>query len=498
MDKIFNKILVENANLRPNNIAFICEDKVITYSELSNLTSKTISNLEAIGITSECNVALRFENPLGQFIFYLALLKMGVTQVSISLKDVMNTQKNILSLISIDVVIQDISLNNVIHENSMYVCENNNILSEKFHFKYKENHVNNDYAVVFNGSGTTSIPKTIAINRCILAEQIILDTICTDYKQEETYYTHSDLSYITSQRKITAALYSGLTIYLPKEKPKNLLSFCKKNKIEHLFLTTNQAMTLMPSKNTYRENNTAKVKLPSLKSLIITSSISVEPLRKNLLNFVTKNLYIAYGTNELGQVTIATTDDVLKHIGTVGKPLSGINLKIVNDNGEDCKVGEVGHILIKSENMINGYLNNSEATKKIFTKEGFYPGDLGKLTEDGNLILEGRKDDMMIFSGVNIYPRELESLLESHPNVIESAVFPLTVNDQQGVPFAVVVLHTKMQEKELLEWCHDKVGWRRPQKIFFIEKLPRNAAGKVLKRILAQDITKLSSTNIRF
>ncbi|MCK4874518.1 MAG: long-chain fatty acid--CoA ligase, partial [Sulfurimonas sp.] len=349
-------------------------------------------------------------------------------------------------------------------------------------------------ALVFYGSGTTSNPKIISIDSTVLAEKIIIDTKMIDYKDGENYYIYTDLYYISAKRKAIAALYSGMSVYLPRKKPKNIISFCIQNNIDHLFLTTNQAMIMLSTQNKFK--NISKPLLPKLRSLTVVSSVVLEPLRKEIMNVITKNLYVAYGANEIGQIAIATPKDIKTVSGTVGKPLPGIILRVVDDNGEDCQVGEIGNILVKSSNMISRYQNNPEATKKAFTKDGYYPGDLGKLAEDGNLILEGRKDDMMIFSGVNIYPRELESVLESHPKVIESAVFPLTINNRTGIPFAVVAVSEKTDEKELLKWCHEKSGWRRAQRIFFYKKLPRNNAGKILKRVLAQEIVKvLNSTN---
>ncbi|MCF6340956.1 MAG: acyl--CoA ligase [Sulfurimonas sp.] len=342
---------------------------------------------------------------------------------------------------------------------------------------------------MFYGSGTTSNPKIIAINSSVLAEQIIIESLLANYKKAEKYYTYTDLHYITTKRKTIAALYNGLSIYLPRKKPKNIIFFCINNNIDHLFLTTNQAMIMLSTQNIFK--NTSKVLLPKLKSFIVSSSMVLEPLRKEIMSVITKNLYVAYGANEFGQITVATPKDIKTYPGTVGKVLKDVSIRVVDDNYNDCKIGEVGNILIKSPNMISGYKNNLEATKKTFIKEGYYSGDLGKLTEDGNLILEGRKDDMMIFSGVNIYPRELESVLESHPKVVESAVFPLTVKNKTGISFAVVVVSEKINEKELLKWCHNHSRWRRAQRIFFVDKLPRNSAGKILKRVLAEQIAKM-------
>jgi acyl-coenzyme A synthetase/AMP-(fatty) acid ligase len=496
MNNLIANILDKNTKIRPNQPALIMDNEIITYLQFSELVSKTVSSISKAGITPKHSVALRFNSPVGHFIYIFSLLKMGICQVSINPNDVVNVQNKVLSLVDDLIIIQDIPIKNSLIEETLYVDNNYNLVSNQFKIKEQKN--NFDYkdipALVFYGSGTTSNPKIIAINSSILAEQIIRDSMMADYREGENYYTYTELYYITSKRKTIAALYSGMSVYLPRRKPKNIISFCIDNNIDHLFLTANQAMIMLSTANSFK--HTPKPLLPRLKSFVVFSAMVLEPLRKEIINTITKNFHVAYGTNEVAQTNVTTLEDIKTHAGTVGKALPGITLRVVDDNGEDCKIGEVGNVLIKFPNMISGYKNNPEATKRNFTKDGYYPGDLGRLTEDGNLILEGRKDDMMIFSGVNIYPRELESVLESHPKVIESAVFPLTINNNTGIPFAVVVVSEKIDEKELLKWCHEKSGWRRAQRIFFSKKLPRNNAGKILKRVLAQEIVKvLNSTH---
>jgi long-chain acyl-CoA synthetase len=416
MNNLITHILDKNSKIISNQPALIMDDEIITYSEFSELVSKTISSINKIGITPEYSVALRFNSPIGHFIYIFSLLKMGITQVSINPNDVLNIQNKVLSLIDNKVVIQDMPISNSLIEETLFVDDSYSLVSNQFKIKEQKKH-NFSYkdipALVFYGSGTTSNSKIIAINSSVLAEHIIRDSMLADFKNAEHFYTYTDLHYITSKRKIIAALHNGLSIYLPRKKPKNIISFCIDNNIDHLFLTTNQAMIMLSTQNSFK--NSSKPLLPRLKSFMVASSMVLEPLRNEIMNTITKIFYVAYDTNEVGQITVAAPEDIKLHVGTVGKALSDVILRVVDDSGEDCKVGKIGNILVKSSNMMSEYPNNSEATKKAFTKDGYYPGDLGRLTEDGNLILEGRKDDMMIFSGVNIYPRELESVLESHP-----------------------------------------------------------------------------------
>jgi len=216
-------------------------------------------------------------------------------------------------------------------------------------------------------------------------------------------------------------------------------------------------------------------------------------LRKDICEGITKKLYILYGANEIGQITTASYGDIKKHPFTVGKVEFDIELKIMNPKGRACAPGKSGFIAVKTSPMITEYYSNPEATQKHFHDGYFYPGDIGRLTADGQLIFEGRADDMMVYSGANVYPIEIESVLEEHPDVEEAAVFPLLDADKNHYPCAVVKLLKKVKEKELMEWCVKFLGWKHPVRIFTVDRMPRNHMGKILKRELTKQVYKILS-----
>jgi len=113
-----------------------------------------------------------------------------------------------------------------------------------------------------------------------------------------------------------------------------------------------------------------------------------------------------------------------------------------------------------------------------------YPGDLGVLTDDEQLIFKGRADDMMLFDGINIYPAEIEAVLAAHEAVGEAAAFPLKSEVHQDIPVAAVTLRAPVTEGELLAFCRARLGARTPQRIVAVEEFPRSPAGKILKREL--------------
>ena len=147
---------------------------------------------------------------------------------------------------------------------------------------------------------------------------------------------------------------------------------------------------------------------------------------------------------------------------------------------------------VKGKGVIEEYLNDDEATQRSFKNGWFYPGDLGKITKDGQLIHLGRADHMMIFDGINIYPAEIEQVITSHPLVMDAAVMPLNSHVHQDIPVCAVVLRKdalEITEKELLDFTYSHLGNRSPHRVIKIEQIPRTVQGKLIRMQLAYEIS---------
>ncbi len=485
-------LLKNNANRLSDMPAIISDDIILSYKELYIRVHETILRLETLGICPGMNIALRFNDHIKHLVFYLALLQMEVTQFSLEPKETFRAQEKAVSLTHVTIVIQDLPPEYRLLSQTVHVSPGWDLFPLSYPWQDIIFQTVTDKteipSVIIVGSGTTGEPKIFAIKSSTLLHQTLRDISICPFEPKERFYCYSELYYQFPKRRNIIALFQGLTILLPRSKPDNIVTFCLGQQVDHLTLTGSQAIHLLSQEKMHKSPSR---KLPNLKSLVVSSSLITEPVRQQIFESITDKLFISYGVNEFGNITEATPNDLLQHPGTVGKVTAGVTLSIVDDQGNPCNTGEIGNILVRSADMITSYLNNPKASKTAFTKEGYYPGDLGRLTEDGNLIFEGRKDDMMIYQGVNIYPREIESVLEVHPYVIESAAFPLYSKEQEHIPFAVVSVCRKISEKELLHWCASELGWKGPQRIFFVKTLPRNDAGKVLKRVLAKEMAKM-------
>jgi malonyl-CoA/methylmalonyl-CoA synthetase len=198
-----------------------------------------------------------------------------------------------------------------------------------------------------------------------------------------------------------------------------------------------------------------------------------------------------YGMTETGMNASNLIEPDYRKAKSVGFPLEGVAIRIVNRDGEDVKMSEVGEVWIRGENVFQGYWGMSEKTAESFVNGWFRTGDLGFQDPDdsGRLYLVGRAKELIITGGLNVYPKEIENVLESHEAVKESAVVGLTDPDFGEKVVAAIALKDEMQiaSEELIAHCKSRLAaYKCPKQIFFVAELPRNAMGKIQKNIVSE------------
>ncbi|MBA4538641.1 fatty acid--CoA ligase [Bacillus aquiflavi] len=217
------------------------------------------------------------------------------------------------------------------------------------------------------------------------------------------------------------------------------------------------------------------------------------------------DLIQAYGQTEMGPaVAFLQEDEQLCKAGSAGKACYNHEIRIVKPRGaEPSEPGdilppnEVGEIIVRGSCMMAGYFHREEATKKALYKGWYHTGDLGYLDEDGYLYVADRVDDMINTGGENVYPREVEDLLHEHQGVLDVAVIGIPDEKWGELVTAVIVKKDKsLTEKELDIFCKSSdrlADYKRPRKYIFVEKLPRNASGKIQKFMLRKELAVYSN-----
>jgi fatty-acyl-CoA synthase len=194
----------------------------------------------------------------------------------------------------------------------------------------------------------------------------------------------------------------------------------------------------------------------------------------------------AYGQTEMaGATTLLKGADAVRKMGSVGRPMLGVELRVVDDDLRDVPDGAVGEIVYRGPTVMAGYHDQYEASADAFAGDWFHSGDLAKRDQEGYLWLVDRKKDLIISGGENVYPAEVERVLLEHEAVADAAVVAMAHPKWVETPLAFVVAAGEVDEDALIAHCRERLaGFKRPSAVVFVDALPRNAAGKVLKREL--------------
>jgi acyl-CoA synthetase (AMP-forming)/AMP-acid ligase II len=183
----------------------------------------------------------------------------------------------------------------------------------------------------------------------------------------------------------------------------------------------------------------------------------------------------------------------IQRLASIGRPLSDVEVRIVDAEGVEVAPGEVGEIVVRTTRLMKGYVSQEATTAPTIVNGWLHTRDLGWMDADGYVYLAGRKDDVIIRGGENISPGEVEVVLHAHPAIEEAAVIGLPDVDWGEQVMAIVVPKTgsPLTAEEVIDWCHQRLAsFKKPTRVHFVSTLPRNALGKVLRHELREQYTR--------
>jgi acyl-CoA synthetase (AMP-forming)/AMP-acid ligase II len=225
------------------------------------------------------------------------------------------------------------------------------------------------------------------------------------------------------------------------------------------------------------------------------SQAPVAVLQKIARTFPEVGIVNAFGQTEMSSNTcFLKPEDALRKRGSVGRPLINVEYRVVNRNGAEVKPGEVGEIVYRGPTVMAGYYKNPEATRETLRGGWMHSGDLVLEDDEGYLYVVDRTKDMIISGGENIYPAEVERAIAEHPGVRDVSVFGVAHPRWVETPVAAVVAPgaDRPTQEELVRFVQERLAsYKKPSAVIFLDELPRNAAGKVLKRSLRESYSGL-------
>jgi long-chain acyl-CoA synthetase len=200
-----------------------------------------------------------------------------------------------------------------------------------------------------------------------------------------------------------------------------------------------------------------------------------------------------YGLSETSPVASFNHPERERKPGTIGQPIDGVEMKVVDEDGKEVEQGEVGEIVIRGHNVMKGYWNRQDATEETVVDGWFHSGDMGRVDEDGYFSIVDRKKELIIRGGYNVYPREIEEVLYEHPAVQEAAVIGVPDEKMGEEVGAAVVLKDgeEVSEEDLRGFLKEELAaYKYPRRIWFTDELPKGPTGKILKREIEVPDTK--------
>ena len=358
------------------------------------------------------------------------------------------------------------------------------VFREPVQFRPAEEPSDEDDAVIVYTSGTTGRPKGAVLSHKNLVQNSMNVVWEMSLSAHSKQLTVAPLFHIAAMSTVvTSCLVNGTTVIHREFVPVQILETIDREKIDNMFLVPAMWNFLL---QVYTPDS---YDVSSMKTCVTGGAICPLELKKAIMkSFPNAGIYDAFGQTETSPVvTCLHAEDALRKTTSVGRAVINVELRVVDEFMNDVPVGEIGEAVYRGPTVMKEYYKNPSATEDAFHGGWFHSGDLVKMDEEGFVYIVDRKKDMIISGGENIYPAEIEEVLYAHPAILEAAVIGVPDADwgEKVKAFVVVKPGAQLTAEEVVAHCTARLAsYKKPKSVEFVEALPRNAAGKVLKRVL--------------
>ncbi|MBK8487904.1 MAG: AMP-binding protein [Chitinophagales bacterium] len=500
----YKHILQYASETYPERIALIFKDEHISYAQLNKYANQAANWFKENIIVKGDRVAFLDFNNSNYVHLVNGCLISGIIPVSINWRSTANEINYILRDAGCKLFLYGENFKKLILEsadginielNSIDSISNSIFRKQKINYPKIADVNQDDLALLIYTSGTTGRPKGVKMNYNNIYE------IYLSLRNETPLFGPASVNLIAAPWYAIVGLgyfifgvYTGCTnVLLEYFDPIETCAFIEKYKITNAFLAP-VMMQVICSLDEVKEYD-----LSSLQNIQYGGSpINAEQLT---LCYNTFNCFFTQGYGLTETCGIATalrfddhqrillnTDSEQKNLlRSAGKPYSGVELKIIDENKATVSANDIGEVCIKGKVIAQGYWNSTGENEKIFQEDGWLlTGDLGYQDEQGFLFLVDRKNDLIIAKGINIYPAEIELVLNQHPQIKECAV--IGIPDEiygENICAVIVANNSTLQLQELRAWAKDKLAdFKLPVRVEIVNELPRNATGKILRKEL--------------
>ncbi len=510
------EFLMITSAIVPDRPAIIFEGKKYTFGELSQRVNRLANALLGLGVEKgdrvailqvNCNqyvetyyaaakigaifVPLNFRAKQDELVYMLNNSESGVLFVGERYVDIVNDMRPQLPLIRHYISIEGKREGMLYYEDLLSAASDEEVFADI---------QDDDITMLMYTAGTTGLPKGVPLTHNSFTVYVLENVNPADPEIEETNLLTMPLYHVAGAQAMLAATYGGRALATMRQFEVNeWLETVQREK-------ANRAM-LVPTmlKRVIDHPEFHKYDLSSLKVITYGAApMPFEVIKRAIELFPGVNFINAFGQTETAStITTLGPDDhiiegteeekekkLMRLTSSIGRPMADVEMKIIDEAGNDLSPGEVGEIAARGPRLMSGYWKDAEKTAKAMTKDGWLrTGDMGYVDEEGYFYLAARADDLIIRGGENISPEEVENVLYSHPAIEEAAVIGIPDPEWGQEPRAIVVLKQGKQAtaEELIEFCRQQLAsFKRPRSVVFVDELPRTSTGKVLKRVLRE------------
>ncbi|MFC2122921.1 long-chain-fatty-acid--CoA ligase [Bacteroidota bacterium] len=350
-----------------------------------------------------------------------------------------------------------------------------------------------DIAYLLYSSGTTGMPKGTMVTHRAIIESALNYVLGCHLRHEDIGLLVTPLFYAAIPIAIVMPqFYMGATLIVADSfTPEAILKLVQKEKVTISFMTSPMIMAIA------EHFQFADYNISSLRHVWFGGvPMPVESL-KRVMKTCGTIFFQSYGMVEITSLTAVVPEELaidsppekVKRLGSCGREAHNVEVRVVDDEGQDVVSGEVGEVIGKGDNLMKGYWQMPQATEEALKDGYMHTGDLATMDDDGYIYVMGRKKDLIISKGKNIYAVEIEETICQHPSVVEAAAIGVPDRKLGESIKAVVAIRKgeRVTAKDILEFCQQQLPDHAiPKSVTFTEKLPRNPAGKVLKRVLRE------------
>ena len=489
------EILSLHGKWKDKKPALICDGRTVTWREFEASTNRIANALIARGISRGQMVGVVMSNGIAMVEVLIGIMKSGACSVPINLSvsdealDAMLSDANVSAVFSTTDQTGRLASYLKAHADVVAISDNElHSFTESASDELPDAGIQGDDPLnVIYSSGTTGMPKGILHVHAGRRDWAYDLTIALRYHgAARTLFTIGLYSNISWVAMLCTLLSGGTMVIAPKFDARETLATIEAQKISHFAMVPIQYQRLM------EVPDQADFDLSSIEAVMSCGSPLHADLKTSLFARLGPKVVIElFGLTE-GVITTLDPEDAEGRMASVGKPLVGTDIKIIGDDDKEVPPGASGEVVGCGRIVMPGYLNRPDATAEATWvdengKAWLRTGDIGQLDEEGYLYIVDRKKDMILSGGQNIFPQDIEAVLIKHEAVNDVAVIGMKSERWGETPLAIVVreIGAPIEADDLIAWANSRLGkQQRISGVQFIDALPRNANGKILKREL--------------